>query len=320
GPVVSGFLLEIFSWRAIFLVTLPLSLSVFFYFSLVILPKLETIQQNNLQQHQFDLKGFLSWSTFIGLTVVLITNHQAFSRIVIALGVIALFFLFVSFLWIETHTKNPLLPLNLFENRNFVIGISCATFSFAVLFVVLILMPFYLDTVLKFQPQKIGMMMMAVPLLVFAVSPVSGRLYDRYGAKVLTTSGLALSMSALGLLCFLGPETGFWYIFISLSILGCGQALFLSPNSAALLMEGDAHHSGIVSGLLATSRNMGMLAGVSLGGLVFGLVFAANSGGLDIRDYTGGLENEFIRALRYTFIGTALLSGAAMVLSWQRSS
>jgi hypothetical protein len=103
-----------------------------------------------------------------------------------------------------------------------------------------------------------------------------------------------------------------------LTLLGAGQALFLSPNTASVLTIVDSYHVGITSGMLATVRNLGMLAGVALSGLVFGEIFSLLSGGLDVKDFSSEYVDVFIRSLRISFALAAVMAVIGALLSGRR--
>jgi len=179
---------------------------------------------------------------------------------------------------------------------------------------------FYLDFVLGLSAKKIGLVMMAVPISVFFVSPLSGFYYNRIGARFLTTGGLSIAACGLLFLCFLSADSSPFDVAWRLAVLGCGQALFLSPNSATVLENVRPDLAGISSGMLATARNLGMLLGVSLAGLAFGMIFSKLSGGLHLNQYTPDNVSNFMYALRITFTVTAVFSVIGAVLSSLRGN
>ncbi len=318
GPVISGFLIHAYSWRVIFLVTVPVSLTFFVIGWIFLLPLLPSRNQREGQHVPFDWSGMFLWTGMITLAVMLSTHHTGFSGKVLLLEG-GLFFLFLTlFVRVELQQQAPLFPLSLFRIRSYGIAIFCAALSFTVLFVVLILMPFYLDYILGLSVERIGFVMMAVPVSVFIVSPLSGYLYDRIGARLLTTSGLGLTAFALLLLCFLAVDSSAPGVAWRLMLLGAGQALFLSPNSASVLKKVRPDQTGVSSGMLATARNFGMLAGVSLAGLVFGIIFSSLSGGLDLKHFQQNQVQNFMHALQFTLSLTAVLSIFGAILSGLR--
>ena len=314
GPVISGFLIHNYSWREIFLVTVPVSAFASFLGWFFLRPVSENKVSSNSLRH-FDWAGMLFWTGLVSMAVILSTHHSGVSGNILLIESLACLAFFILLVKTESRKPNPLFPLSLFRNQSYAIAMFCAALSFTVLFVVLILMPFYLDYVLGLSAENIGLVMMAVPVSVFFVSPLSGVYYNKIGARFLTTSGLAIAASGLLSLCFLSAESSPYEVAWRLAVLGCGQALFLSPNSATVLENVSSEQTGVSSGMLATARNLGMLIGVSLAGLVFGLLFSSLSGGLDLQQYSPDQAQNFIHALKITFIGTAVFSGIGAFLS-----
>jgi MFS family permease len=176
---------------------------------------------------------------------------------------------------------------------------------------VLIIMPFYLDYALHFPVGKIGLTMMAVPVSLVVLSPLSGWLYDRVGhARLISTAGLLISSLALIFLMRLQSESDVASIFWRLAMLGAGQSIFLSPNSASVLTRVEECYSGITSGILATARNFGMLTGAAIAGGSFSFFFSIYSGGAVLQEY--GVEH--LQAFMPAYHMTLALALALLLL------
>ena len=316
GPVISGFLIRYFSWRTIFLVTVPVSLGAYLLGELFLARNLS--QGKETKKAPFDWPGSLVWIMLVSLAVIFISHAHEVGTVqkiffTILLGAVVWLF------WIlEKRHDVPLFPLFLFRRKYYGIAMIVAALSFVVLFVVLIVMPFYMDFVLRIPVDRIGYVMMAVPLTLFIVSPVSGWLYDIIGARFLTTAGLAISCFAVILLSFLSPQSTPFEIAWRLALLGMGQSIFLSPNTASVLARIEKEHTGITSGMLATSRNIGMLTGVAIAGMAFTSLFFIFSGGLDLKEYSALQENAFMHAFQSTLGIAALLALIGGILSVMR--
>jgi predicted MFS family arabinose efflux permease len=215
----------------------------------------------------------------------------------------------------EKNATNPILPINLFKERYYWIAVLTATISFAALFTVLALIPFYLEYIFLLPVEKVGRLMMAVPATLIVVSPCSGRLYDKIGARYLTTVGLSLSGIALLGLAWLSVESSFWEIAAKLALLGAGQSIFLSPNSASVLSRVSENYLGITAGILATARNLGMVTGATLAAALFSWWYSFFSGGGKLGEYAAVDSVSFILALRATFVLTACLVFLGSLLS-----
>jgi len=328
GPAVSGLLIRWYHWRAIFFVTVPVGL-LFFFLGRKPLRELSAHieKKTNTQKRssEFDTLGAVLWAFSIITTLFLathLTSLQDHSKFIHSpLFAVYLALMAASWLFLLVHEKRfstPLLPVALFRKRFFLMAVLSANLSFAVLFSVLILIPFFLDRVLGLKADMIGYVMMSVPLGVFIVSPLAGRIHDRMGAKIVATTGLACCLISLLFLTTLTPQASPITVAARLFFLGIGQAMFLSPNSAAVLSGVSHKHAGITASILATARNMGMLLGTAFTGLVFTLFFSGLTGGLDLRDFSPDQTGAFMLAMKRTFQYWALFGFSGVLASWLR--
>jgi EmrB/QacA subfamily drug resistance transporter len=327
GPAVSGLLIHWLHWRAIFLVTVPVGLF-FFLAGRKILTSLEGENSGKdadtlpplLPRTTSDPAGALWWASVVALSIVLLTHAStglsSFLAGWAAWTALALFW--AGFLWYEQRQAEPFFPLPLFGRRFFSMAVFSSMFSFAVLFMVLILTPFYLDRILGLPTDRIGYVMMAVPVCVFIVSPIAGRLHDRIGARIVATGGLLCCLAGMWLMTGLTADSSALDVAMRLALLGFGQAMFLSPNSASALAGVPEDLVGVTASMLATARNFGMVTGAALAGFLFSMHFGAATGGLDMKDFEPALSGEFISSLRSTFRYGMIISAASVLFSWLR--
>ena len=324
GPMLAGLVIRWFNWQILFLLTVPVGLAVYLAAGTILPAPLFCLWHNHCRTTGTarDRAGLLLWALAVTTTIFLI-NHpgstgQKFTSSTMAALLLLTVALWLLFLGHEFQAPTPLIPVDLLKQRFFSMAILSSMLSFMVLFLVLILMPFYLAKVRGLLPDRVGLLMMAVPLMVFFVSPLAGWLHDRLDARRVATSGLGCCLVALLLLSRLGAHTPLGHVFLFLAFLGSGQAMFLSPNSAGALAGVDHNHSPITASLLATARNLGMLLGTGLAGLIFSGIFIHQTGGLDLKDYNPALMPAFLQALHATFLAGALLSLLGIVASWYR--
>lgn len=316
GPVVGGVLISAFSWRALFFACVPVGI-------LMIAGGVWLIRNGKSEvvsapERNFDWRGALLWALLIASLVLYAHFLPMLPPVWKVVGIGGLALLGFLFYLSETTRKSNILPLHLFPKSYYHIGLITASLSFAVLFGVLILMPFYLTHIKGLAANLVGLVMMAVPVTLFVVSPTAGMLYDRIGSRYLTTLGLFICTLALLLLAAIDQNTQLLTIFIALALLGMGQSMFLAPNTASLLSRIPEVDAGVTSGLLATSRNLGMLAGAAFGSMIFAAWFTYFSGGEELSSFRPDLSGPFISSLRWTLLCTVALSALNVLISWQR--
>lgn len=311
GPLVGGFILHSFDWRMLFLLNAPVSLAVFLFGWIFLAGRLP---KHTAASRGFDWRGAFLWVVGVVMLVVL-TNHHLLTSIfsaVIAFAVLGSWA--ILFIRSQRRSDNPLMPVFLLREKYYFIAMITVMISFCVLFFILILMPFFFKYAKGLSYDRIGYMMMAVPVTLFIVSPLSGRLFDRFGARFLTSGGMLISAGAVLLLASITEESSLVDIGWRLALLGCGQSVFLSPNTASVLSRVEFDEAGVSAGMLATCRNLGMLLGVALVGLLFSWFYQNFTGG-DLGDFRPDLLPEFLRAFRYSLYAAALLAFAGSLVS-----
>jgi MFS family permease len=129
---------------------------------------------------------------------------------------------------------------------------------------------------------------------------------------------MSLLTAALLLLSRLTAASTFPDMAWRLALAGIGIAVFISPNSAAAMSAVPPRHRGIASGAVATARNLGMVIGVALAGLIFNSTFRHLSGGHDLKIYTPALEPVFMAAFEHAMLAGAAVAGVGIVVAYFR--
>jgi MFS family permease len=178
------------------------------------------------------------------------------------------------FIKVESDAKAPLFDLSLLKNRTFWTTNLAGFLTFVAFSSVSVLMPFFLEEVMNFPPQKAGFFMTAIPLTIFVVAPISGRLSDRLGSQELSIAGALVGV--IGLFVMSGvvgvgiqEDTSNLGIIMGLCSIGLAIGLFQSPNNNAIMGCVPLHKLGVASALLATVRNLGMVTGTGLSTTLF---------------------------------------------------
>ncbi|MEJ7815382.1 MAG: DHA2 family efflux MFS transporter permease subunit [Rubrobacteraceae bacterium] len=287
GPVLGGWLVDEVSWRAAFLITPAMAVVA------VPIALWHVRESRDPEARRLDLVGaILATSGLAGLVYALIessTLGPGSPRVLAALmlGVIAL----SAFVFVERRTKDPMVPPTLFHSRSFA-GANLVTLLFYMgLTGSLYFLPFLMMQVHGYSAFASGSVFLPFVAMALLIGRLSGRICERFGAKVpLIVASLAI---AVGLLLFAlpGAEHGsYWTSFFpAMVVQGFGMALAITPLTTVALGSVEGEHSGLAAGVNnAVARVAGLLAVAVLGVLVYGAFSASLDARLEGMDLPGG--------------------------------
>jgi EmrB/QacA subfamily drug resistance transporter len=258
GPLLGGYLVEAVSWRAIFLINLPIGLLVAALATRHVPETRDPTASGRLDYRGATLVGL----GLAGTTYALIegpTKGMAGAVLLAGVGgVVAL----VAFLLVEKTSPNPMMPLGIYASRQFSAA-NLVTFAvYAALGGVFFLLVSFLQISLGYSPIAAGAASLPVTALMLLFSARAGALAQRIGARIPLTIGPFVI--AAGLLLMTRIEPGDSYVSSVLPaviVFGSGLTLVVAPVTATVLAAADARHSGIASGINnAVSRVAGLLA------------------------------------------------------------
>jgi EmrB/QacA subfamily drug resistance transporter len=307
GPSLGGFVTHSLGWPFVFMINIPIGLAGFFW-AHHILPELKG------QPGKIDIGGAVT--SFISLfSFLLFVNYLQGSGLNFASSIMLSIAVLVglSFLWIEKRTDSPILRLELFRNLTFSFANISALLNFMSQYVMVFLTPFYLQRVLHYAPNNVGLVMTAFPLAVMVVAPFSGAISDRVGTRGPACLGTALCALALFLMSQLPASVNSQDVAWRLALFGLGTGIFQSPNNSAVMGSSPRPQLGIASGVLAAVRNVGMVLGIATGGAV--LYALVSPSVLQQPILVGEQAAEFLLGLRYAYIAGAILAGVAALTS-----
>ncbi len=266
GPAVGGILLDTLGWRSIFLLRLPLSvLGVVIAFLLL---KEETLPEH---RGRFDLVGAGIILLASPSLLFVLNRGQSLgwtSPLVLIMGIGGLLLLCL-FIVAERRAVQPVLELKLFSSRLF----STASGSHVLLYMsttaVDFTMPFYLIQSLSLPASEAGLLLVTVPAVRLVISPLSGRLSDRWGTRLLCGSGLVLIAAGIFLLRRFGIDTPVTDIVPVLVVVGLGMGLFIIPNTSAIMGTVSQERLGTAAAMVGLLRQLGMSIGLAIAGSLF---------------------------------------------------
>jgi EmrB/QacA subfamily drug resistance transporter len=266
GPALGGVFTQHLGWRSIFFLSAFLGMLVIG----IVLWKLKG-EWIGAKRERFDLAGSIIY--VLGLVALvygftLLSEALLLGAGLIIGGVIGL----SAFARWETRTRSPVLDIGLFRNSKvFTFSNLAALINYSATFAIAFLMSLYLQYLKGFSPEHAGLILVAMPAVQAIFSPLAGRLSDRIEPRLIASAGMVLNTVGLTLFIFLNGETSLKLIIGNLVLLGFGYALFVSPNTNAVMSSAPRTAYGVASATLATMRQVGMVLSMAIAMLMFSL-------------------------------------------------
>ena len=264
GPVLGGVLTEHLGWRSIFFVGALLGLLVLG----VVLWKLKG-EWTGAKGERFDFAGSVVYVLGLVALVYGFTLLPAMSGVwLIVGGAVGL----TAFVRWEMKSKSPVLDISLFRNsRAFTFSNLAALINYSATYAVTFFLSLYLQYLKEFSPAHAGLILVAMPAVQAIFSPLTGRLSDRIEPRLIASAGMVLNTVGLVMFIFLTEETSLKLIIGNLILVGFGYALFVSPNTNAIMSSAPKTAYGVASATLATSRQVGIVLSMGIAMLMFAL-------------------------------------------------
>ncbi len=264
GPLLGGFLIDYYGWRASFVFHIPLAIIVLLI-GIFKVPGDWSAEQPG----KFDLTGALVY----GLSIILLC--LGVSTLPESLGILLLTFgLFGIWLFIKLarRAQHPIFDVSLFR-RNRVFAFSCfASFIiYTAVFANIVLVSLYLQYLKGLSATMTGSIMMVQPLTMAVFSPFIGRLSDKLEPRIIASVGMVITACGLLMLGSMNMHSAISTLIIALIITGFGFSLFSSPNANAIMSAVDKQYYGSATGSLATMRILGQMTSMVVVTLVFSM-------------------------------------------------
>ena len=267
GPLLGGYLVGAVSWRAVFLINVPLGVLV------VLASRRVPESRDPTAGRHLDLRGVVLAALGLGGTTYALIEApghgmSALTWFAAIGGVIAL----VLFVLAERSSPQPMLPLGMFKNRQFSAANVVTFVVYAALSGVFFLLVAFLQISMGYSPLAAGAASLPITALMLALSARSGALAQRIGPRLPLTLGPIIIAGGMLLMTRISPGDSYLSsVFPAVVVFGAGLTLVVSPVTATVLAAADDRHSGIASGVNnAVSRVAGLIA-VAVLPLVAGL-------------------------------------------------
>lgn len=259
GPTLSGIIVEHFSWRVLFYSVLPIALFVIAFAFM----KLKNVTETT--NPRVDLLSLLLSTCGFGGIVFGFSSagegHGGWSSstvlIPMAVGVVSL----ILFTWRQLSISEPLLDLRTFKFRIFRLSTLIMMVVMMAMFSAMMLLPIFLQNALAYTPLEAGLVMLPGGIIMGIMSPITGRLFDKFGAKWLAVIGLALMANTLWQFAYITMSTSYTTIMVLNTLLMLGISMLMMPVMTNALNELPprlyAHGTAIISTLQQVSGAIG---------------------------------------------------------------
>ncbi|MGH8001861.1 MAG: DHA2 family efflux MFS transporter permease subunit [Brasilonema sp.] len=262
SPVLGGYLTDIFGWRAIFVINIPLGIIA----AVMAILFIYNPPYINKPQGKFD------WPGLIALVIGLSSLQYALesgqrqdwlqSKLIISLlvvGVLALTYL----VYRELVTRYPIIDLSVFSNLTFVAGNILAVLTGFILFGILFILPLFMSQILHYDALAIGVTLMPGTLATGLVMPLAGLLADRLDPRIPMGIGIAFASVGTWQLSHLTMQSGYWDLFWPQIWRGIGLGLVFVPMSSATVGCVSKDKRASASGLFNLIHQLGGSVGIA---------------------------------------------------------
>ena len=320
GPAMGGFLVAWLGWQWVFLVNVPAG-GLVLILAWLLLERGPGAGQYRRGQgaSSFDWTGAAVSGVILLVLLLVVGNGNALGwrSAPVLVGGVTVVILAAAFVWWELRVRAPMLELRLFANQVFGLGVAAAWLSFFGSSAARFMMPFYLQRVLLYSPEQVGLMMIPPAVCMVLIGPFSGRVADRFGWRVPTVCGMVLTAVGAFVLAFaLQERSPVWLVIATMMMQSSGNGIFNSPNSSSILSVVDRSRYGVVSALTQLVRNSANVVSVAVSTTIVVSTMATYEVEPKLEAVNPEVATAFVAGLRWAFLmlGAALATGAAISL------
>lgn len=260
GPTLSGYIVEHLDWRLIFTINIPVGVVA------VALAALVLKESDTKPVKKFDLVGFLS-STLGLVSILYVLGEGAsidwndFKNIFLL--IFGSFSLLI-FVLNELNISEPLLDLRIFKIWPFTLSVIISSMINIAMFGGVFLMPLFLQSLQGFTAMQTGIIMFPSALATGIMMPISGKLFDKFGAKPVVIPGLIILAFSTYELSKITLDTSAHVVTWLLVIRGIGMGLAMMPSSTVGMNSVPPHMVGRASSLSNVVRQVASSVGIAM--------------------------------------------------------
>jgi len=269
GRFLGGVIVQYLSWQWIFLINVPVGIAALLL-AYRALPRSEPVRE----QRSFDWAGAGLILLSLGplLFAINMGNVFGWSHPLILGGFGVAVLSLCLFTGVEMRSAQPLLDLTIFRHLNLSLAFVTSFVKFFIESGLYYLVPFYLMLERKMSGTVAGLLLVIPAVVQMCISPATGWLTDRLGARWLAFTSMAITSLSCALFAMAGPDSGLVALAIAIATIGLSKGLFIAPNRHRIMDSAPPEKMGSVNGALETTTR----AGVAFGICLFDAVFSSN--------------------------------------------
>lgn len=316
GPTLSGWIVQQYDWRNLFFIIIPFAILDI----VVAIFLLKNVGKRTFPK--LDILGVIMSTVGFGSLLLGFSNAgdhawltwKVAGFIILGLVVLGLFIRY------QTSSKAPLLNFRVFKYPTFALTTSISFFVVMGLFGGMLLLPIFLQTVRGFSPLESGLVLLPGALVTAILSPVTGILFDRFGAKYLSLVGLVIMAVSTFMFTSLDESTTLTYIIIIQTIRSAGMAMVMMPLQTAALnslpLNLASHGSAMFNTMRQVAGSIGTAALITIMSKS-AASFAKNMGPSDVMGKTKAeiANHVLIHGIETAFLVAGILSVVACILA-----
>ncbi len=322
GPTLSGWIIENYDWRMLFHFVTPIAITIFLLGFFLLKDKKEKV---NIRLDLFSL--ILS---SVGFGGILYGFSSAGNKgwdspqvyLTIGIGVISL----TTFIIRQSKQERPMLNFSIFKYPMFALSSSITMVLNMAMFSGMLLLPIYVQTIRGISPLDAGLMMLPGALVMAFMSPITGRIFDKIGGRILATTGLAITVVTTYLFSTLSMDTTYNYIMILHAVRMFGMSMVMMPVStnglnqlpARFYPHGTAMNNTLnqVAGAIGTALLVTIMSNRTESAAADLAREAATSGAVDPTMQQQIAMQAMLEGINFAFFVATFIAGLAFVLSF----
>ena len=315
GLILGGILTVALGWQSIFWINLPIGAFATFW-AYRKLRELGTVHHERI-----DLPGNVLFAGgltafLVGLTLGALSGYTSIDIALIGVGLLMV----GGFVYVELHSRTPLMDLTLFKIRAFTAGILSNFLASIARSGVSLVLTIFFQGALLYDAFKAGIALIPFAVAFVSLGPLAGYLSDKYGARGFTTAGLLISTAGLVGLSLVPANVSYTVLALFMILVGAGGGMFVAPNMSSIMTSAPVTRRGVASGMSATLVTTGSLLSLSISFAILatsipGNVLQAVFAGLPLPPGVAPSVDSFVGPMHIIFLIMAAMSLIAVIPS-----